>query len=254
MSPLPRVVAFDLDQTLAESKAPITPGMATLLASLLEQTLVAITSGGKLEQLIQQVAEQLPLDARLERLILLPTSGAALYTFDTETKNWNAAYEELLSPEEVAAIIAALEAAADETGVIDPNEPVYGPRIENRRTQVAYSGVGQEAPIAVKRAWDPDRRKRSALQEAAAKRLPDYDVKTGGSTTVDVTRHGVNKAYGLRRLEEHLSIPIAEMLYIGDALYPGGNDEVVKETGIRTQQVIGPDETASVIRTLLAEA
>jgi hypothetical protein len=42
------------------------------------------------------------------------------------------------------------------------------------------------------------------------------------------------------------------MLYIGDALFPGGNDEVVKETGIETRQTSGPEETARIIRELLA--
>jgi hypothetical protein len=89
------------------------------------------------------------------------------------------------------------------------------------------------------------------LRDAVAKRLPEYDVKSGGSTSIDVTRHGINKAYGIRKLSEHLAIPIEEMLYVGDALFPGGNDEVVKETGIPTRQVADPDETEEVIKELL---
>jgi hypothetical protein len=83
--------------------------------------------------------------------------------------------------------------------------------------------------------------------------LPEFDVKTGGSTSIDVTRPGINKAYGVRKISEHLGIPIGEMLYIGDALFPGGNDAVVKETGIPTQQTSGPDETAEMIRALLRD-
>jgi len=250
----PRAVVFDLDQTLAESKSPITPEIADLLAEVLARVPVAITSGGKFEQLIDQAVEHLPKDAQLEQLVLLPTSGAALYTFDTKQQIWVPAYKERLSNEAIEAISAAIEEAVEETGVLDPDERVYGPRLENRGTQVAYSGIGQEAPVEAKKAWDPDRRKRTLLRDVIAKRLPDYEVKTGGSTTVDVTKRGINKAYGLGKLSERLDIPLADMLYIGDALYPGGNDEIVKTTDIQTRKVAGPVETAEVIRGLLADS
>ena len=41
------------------------------------------------------------------------------------------------------------------------------------------------------------------------------------------------------------------MLYVGDGLFEGGNDAVVKETGIPTHAVTGPAETANVIEALL---
>ena len=61
----------------------------------------------------------------------------------------------------------------------------------------------------------------------------------------------MTKAYGVRRLSEIIDLPISGMLYVGDALFPGGNDEIVKETGIETQQVDGPVETAKVIEKFL---
>ncbi len=76
MNPL---VIFDLDGTLAESKQPLTKEMALLLANLLSSTKVAIVSGGALPQFLTQIVAQLPLDANLPNLYLLPTSGAALY-------------------------------------------------------------------------------------------------------------------------------------------------------------------------------
>ena len=42
------------------------------------------------------------------------------------------------------------------------------------------------------------------------------------------------------------------MLYVGDALDEGGNDAVVKETGVQTHAVFGPEETAGLINTFLA--
>jgi HAD superfamily hydrolase (TIGR01484 family) len=250
--PLPRLVAFDLDGTLAASKQPIEPSMAALLARLLAATNVAVTSGGKFEQLRAQVADQLPADANLASLFILPTSGAALFKYQHNA--WQKEYEEALTPEETAAITAALEAGARATGVIDFDAPSYGPRIEARGAQVSLSALGQQAPIAEKKAWDPSHEKRRALRAAIAPLLPDYDVKVGGATTIDVTKHGVNKAYGIRQLSERLGIPVAAMLYAGDELSEGGNDEAVKETGIETRAVADPADTEKFIAALIAIA
>ena len=48
-----------------------------------------------------------------------------------------------------------------------------------------------------------------------------------------------------------LGIEISELTYIGDALFEGGNDAVVKKTGVPTIQTTGPEETFSIIETFL---
>jgi HAD superfamily hydrolase (TIGR01484 family) len=244
---LPKLVAFDLDNTLARSKQPLEPSMAEALAALLSRTKAAITSGGKLEQLDLQAARRLPAGANLGNLYMLPTSGAALYEWRGA---WQRVYEETLSSAEQEHIRAQIEAGVRATGLIDLASPSYGERIEPRGAQVTLSALGQQAPIEEKAAWDPAREKRAALRAAIAPLLPDYDVKVGGATSIDVTKKGVNKAYGIRKLSAHLSIPIADMLYVGDELGPGGNDEVVKETGIATHAVRDPADTERLIRAL----
>jgi phosphomannomutase len=246
---MPRLVMFDIDNTLARSKQALAPRMAELLAELLSRTNVAVISGGKLEQFERQVVGRLPSSADRSRLYLLPTSGAALYQY--ETGAWTKVYEELLPEAEAARIEDALRESAQETGVIDFATPAYGERIERRGAQVTLSALGQEAPVEEKEAWDPGGEKREALRAAVAFRLPGYDVKRGGSTSIDVTKAGVNKAYGVRQLSAHLDLPISDMLYVGDALYPGGNDEVVKETGIAVEAVGDPTDTEAVIERLL---
>ncbi|CAN5725866.1 HAD-IIB family hydrolase [soil metagenome] len=255
---IPRIVFFDLDNTLAESKQALTPAMAELLMKLLSHTQVAITSGGKFEQLITQVVShvwhicqtcQVSEDAVLSNLHLLPTSGAALYDF--KNGRWELQYEEKLSEDEVAKITRALEEGAASTELIDFAHLLHGDYIENRGSQISLSALGQEAPVAEKKEWDPTRSKRETIQKAVAPLLPYFDVKVGGLTTIDVTKHGINKAYGVRMLCEHLSIPISETLYIGDELVNGGNDEVVQETGIPTRAVKDPSETAIAIHDLL---
>jgi HAD superfamily hydrolase (TIGR01484 family) len=245
----PPIIIFDLDNTLAESKQPITEEMAALLGELLSRTRVAVMSGGALSQLSGQVADRLLHSAHRESLYLLPTSGAALFTFDGGA--WKEAYREVLTDGQVSEITHALEEASRETGLVDLEHELYGPYIENRGSQVSLSALGQQAPVEKKREWDPAHGKRQALRDAAAPKLPAYDVKVGGLTTIDVTLKGINKAYGVRKLSELLSIPVSDMLYVGDELSPGGNDAVVTETGIPTRAVAGPAETMAVITEFL---
>ncbi len=240
-----KLVIFDLDGTLAESKQPLTGEMAEKLSELLSQTRVAIISGGALPQFLKQVVTRLPAHANLNNLYLLPTSGAALY--EREHDGWNKIYEEHLSERDVETIAAALRAAAEETGTIDFSEQSWGERIEYRGGQVTLSALGQQAPIALKKAWDPDHAKRRALQEATLHRLPSFSVAIGGATSIDVSKKGVDKAYGVRKLCERLGVKESDALYVGDELGKGGNDEPIFKTEVPTKAVTAPFDTLHLI-------
>lgn len=244
-------IMFDLDDTLAESKSPLSEEMAALLVKLLTHKKVAIISGGALSQFTKQIADRLPKGANMNNLYFLPTCGAALYVYDTGT--WKEIYAEHLSKEEAAHIERVIRDAATESGIIDFTQPSWGERIEFRNAQVTLSALGQQAPVEAKKPWDPDHAKRDILAPMIAERLPEYSVKIGGATSIDVTKKGIDKAYGVRKLSEFLHEPIARMLYVGDALFPGGNDEVVKESGIATKEVANPKDTARLIEELIKD-
>jgi len=244
-----KVIIFDLDGTLAESKQPLTSRMAALVTKLLATTKVAVISGGALSQFLKQVVSQLPIDANLANLYLLPTSGAALYEFQND--DWKKIYEERLSEKDKDTIEAAMRVAAAETGLIDFSEPSWGERIEYRGGQVTMSALGQQAPLALKKVWDPDHAKRRVLQANIAARLPKFSAGIGGATTIDVTKRGIDKAYGIHKLCERIGVPISKALYVGDELESGGNDEAVYKTEAQTKIVKDPSETAQVIEKIL---
>lgn len=98
-----------------------------------------------------------------------------------------------------------------------------------------------------KRAWDPDGSKRSALVAAVAPLLPDLEVRSGGSTSVDITRKGIDKAYGMQQLSRETGIELADMLFVGDRLDPEGNDYPVKALGVPCVATSGPEETIRII-------
>ena len=77
-------------------------------------------------------------------------------------------------------------------------------------------------------------------------------MRLGGSTSIDVTKHGIDKGYGIRKLRDILQIPIDQMVFIGDAVFPGGNDFPAKEAGALTIEVKNPHETKRVIEAIIA--
>ena len=214
------LVAFDLDGTLAESKQAIDEEMATLLARLSGVAKVCVISGGDWPQFETQVVGRLPKAAVLENFFIMPTTGTKLYRYADGA--WTAVFAEIFSDEEKAHILDALDKAVKAAGLHDPK--IWGQQIEDRGSQYTFSGLGQEAPLDAKKAWDPDHSKRETMQKAAQKELPDLSVNIGGSTSIDITRKGVDKAYGIAKLTEYSGISAAEMIFMGDATYPGGND------------------------------
>lgn len=251
---LPRLVAFDLDDTLAPSKSPVPQRMLTAFAELLDRTTVAVISGGNFEQFESQLVSQLDSAATLseealERLHLLPTCGTRYER--REGGAWLTVYREQLTGEERDAALAALREEAERLGLWEA-EP-WGEILEDRGSQVTFSALGQRAPVDAKHAWDADGAKKNSLRAAVAARLPGLEVRSGGSTSVDITRRGIDKAYGMRKLEAHTGIPLDDMLFVGDRLDPDGNDYPVKAMGVTCHAVAGWEETAEFIEGLLAE-
>ena len=242
-----QLVAFDLDGTLALSKQPLQEPMGEALADLLGVAHVAVISGGDWPQFDKQVASRLPERANLTRLWLMPTTGTKLYRFDG---NWYPVYAELFDKDEKRAILAAFDASLEATGFVP--ERTWGERIEDRGSQITFSALGQQAPLDAKEHWDPDFAKRKVIQADLRQRLPGLSINLGGTTSIDVTRAGVDKAYGLKKLRDASGIDLDAMMFIGDAIFPGGNDYPAKELGLDTVRVRDPQDTLSVIAAIVS--
>ncbi len=244
-------VAFDLDDTLAESKTPISTTMADLLVRLGRLVPVCIISGGRFEQFRDQVVRLLPpADPALESLHLMPTCGTRYYRHTAG--EWRQIYADDLTPEEKRDAIEAIEAAAKGLGMWEPDEIVTGDRIEDRGSQITFSALGQRAEVARKKTWDPDGAKRQVLREEVQRALPALEVRAGGSTSIDITRKGIDKAYGVRHFAAAIDVDLGSILFVGDRLDPGGNDAPVIELGVQTHAVRDCRETESLLPRLIS--
>ena len=249
---MPRLVAFDLDDTLAPSKGTIDSRVADQLRALLRVTQVAIISGGNEQQFRTQVIARLAdTDADdLSRLHLLPTCGTRYLRFDGE--GFTLVYAHDLADDEKSAAMAALREEAEKLGLWE--EQTWGEILEDRGSQITFSALGQKAPRDAKHAWDPSGDKRSALRDAVAPRLPDLEVRSGGSTSIDITRAGIDKAYGMRELAARTGIDLTDMLFYGDRLDEGGNDYPVLALGVPSVAVVDWEDTAAKLDELLETA
>ena len=138
----------------------------------------------------------------------------------------------------------------DETGFKE--KKVWGEVIEDRGSQITYSALGQQAPLEEKKKWDADFVKRKKIKTILDKLIPEFSVRLGGTTSVDVTKPGIDKAYGIKKLQDNLGIAIEDMIFVGDAIFPGGNDYPDKEAGVLSIKVRDPNESKRVIETIVA--
>lgn len=244
-----KLIAFDLDGTLAESKSALPDKMSELMSELLTKYQVCVISGGKFGQFEKQLLDNLKADASLlARLHLMPTCGTRYFTYDSATSGWNMNYAEDFTDDEKQQIITALEEGIDELGLREA-EP-WGDLIEDRGSQITFSALGQEAPVGAKESWDPDNKKKFALRDVVASKIPAFEVRAGGSTSIDVTKLGIDKAYGMKKIMELAGVSQEEILFVGDRLEEGGNDYPVKAMGIDVIAVSEWQDTALVIETL----
>jgi hypothetical protein len=206
---------------------------------------VAIISGGDWPQFDKQVVGHLPQGADFSRLSILPTCGTKFYRFDED--GWKKLYAENFTPEEKQKIVQAIQESIVGVKV----GKTWGEQIDDRDSQITFSALGQKAPLEPKNAWDPKYIKRKKIQAHLQKLLPGFDVNIGGATSIDITRTGIDKAYDIRKLRDLLKIDVVHMLFVGDALFEGGNDFPARATGADCIQVRDPEETKKIIETII---
>jgi HAD superfamily hydrolase (TIGR01484 family) len=242
-----KLIVYDLDGTLAESKSSLDTEMSDLLIKLLGIVKVAVISGGDWIQFEEQLLSNLPHNEQLKNLSILPTCGTKFFQYKDK---WNKIYSEDFTSFEKERIISSIKKAISVTGF--RADKVWGEVIEDRGSQITFSALGQQAPILEKKKWDPDFVKRKKIKEILDTYIPEFSVHLGGTTSVDVTKPGIDKAYGIRKLRDILGISLEEMIFIGDAIFPGGNDYPPKEAGVFSIPIRDIYDTKRVTEAIIA--
>ena len=245
-----KLILFDLDETLAESKQPITQEVANMLTSLLEKYHVGVISGGSYKQFeiqfLSGFKESRP--ELLDKLVLLPTCGTQMIMH--EQGKQEVKYREVIPEEERSKIKQAYAKMMEE--FTHQPEKTWGDIVEDRETQITFSAYGQHAPPDEKKKWDPQKQKRIPMMDFLQKHLGDaYEVRIGGSTSIDITKKGIDKAYGVKKIEEVLGIGKEDIIFFGDALESGGNDHPVLTTGVPCVWINSHEEVVEKVQNVL---
>jgi len=243
-----KIMVFDLDGTLAESKQSLDEETSGLLYQLLAIKKVAIITGGGFPQLQKQVIDKIEFDSnRFKNLYIFPTKGAMMYNWNG--KDWQKIYEKLLTKEDKEKIKNAFDNVYKEVNFLP--EKHFGNILEDRDSEFTFSALGQDAPVELKKHWDPDASKRKELKKHLDKYLSGFSVEIGGSTSIDITQKSINKAYAIEKICEYLDIKIDEVLFIGDAIFEGGNDYSVIKTSVENIDVDNYNETKNIIQDII---
>lgn len=245
-----KLIVADLDGTLSISKTPMDQEMAQLILEILKHKAFAVISGGSYTQFQKQFLVSLEGRSKnLTRLYLFPTCATSMYVI--KNHQWEKIYGTSLPEDDKKQIKEAFKKALAESKIEKPRK-IYGEQIEDRETQITFSACGQLAPFEVKSQWDPNAEKRRYIISFLVKYLPKgYEAKFGGTNSIDVTREGIDKAYGIRKIEEKLGYKTSEIFFVGDRLEEGGNDYPVKTTGVECKAVTGPEETKKIFREIV---
>lgn len=253
-----KLIAFDLDGTLAPSKSTIPDRIAEALNLILDNYQVCIITGGKYEIIQQQVLSHLKVEpSKMQKVHIMPTCGTRYYGFDISSHDWVMHYAEDFTGQQKSQIIEALNAAVSEFKLNEAK--TYGDIIEDRESQITLSTLGQdvvaelgEEGVKLKENWDPTGARKNEIRKYVADLIPEFEVRAAGATSIDVTKPGLDKAYGMQKLIDMLDISQDEILFFGDKMREGGNDFPVKAMGIDSIEVSGWQDTAMALEAIIA--
>jgi hypothetical protein len=244
-----KMIVFDLDWTLAPSKWQMDNEMVELFKKLLSKYKVWVISGWDYSQFQKQIVPFLGDDEKLlSNLYLCPTCSTKMYLY--ENWEWIKKYSLDFSPDEKKYIIDVLNKAIDDLELRP--EKTWWELIEDRWTQITYSALWQQAPLEVKHTWDPEFEKRKKIRNYLLKDLQNYNILIGWATSIDITRAWVDKAYWVKKLSEFSWISLDEMIFVWDAVFPGGNDYPPLEIWVTSKRVFSVDDTKSYIKMLIS--
>ena len=90
--------------------------------------------------------------------------------------------------------------------------------------------------------------KRREIKAVLEKKIPEFEIRMGGMTSIDITRKGIDKAYAIQKIKSIMGVLDEDIIFVGDALYKGGNDSSVKKTEVDFIQEDGPLEAVEFLR------
>ncbi len=239
-----KVIIADVDDTICESCQVMSDEMANQINSMIQQGYTfAFLTGTEKQYLLEMVSSKLR-----GKHYLLAAIGTECIEVEVGGEN-KEVYKYNLSEEQINEIVKALEELTQKYNIL----PVTNKddQIQNRETQVCLSAIGRHAPKEQKAAYDPNGNKRLEWIQFLKTILDEnkYDMTIGGTTSIDITPKGIDKAWGIKHFCEKFGIELENVLFFGDKIHPGGNDFPASKV-VDVVSVKNPEETLGRLKEL----
>ena len=217
---------FDMDQTLTRSKSEIEPAHFELLNELSKRAPVIVVSGAVKNRIEAQIG-------------LVSAWSLAQNGNHAITPGRSVFWEKMLNKQDELEIHEHINKIARTFGY-----EVNTDTLQDRGCQVSFSFVGHNADLAIKEQFDPGRTKRKMILDVVPFENERLTVKIGGTTCLDYTLKNGTKGANVKDFIERMGFK--NPIYVGDALFEGGNDSSV--VGVcETLQVDSIDDTYQFI-------
>lgn len=209
-----KLIAFDLDGTLTQHRSKLEHKNRSVLERLNERYKLLMVGAGGCERIFNQMNE-FPIDiigyyGMQESVMSNGVPQIIRSEFYTVDRDY---------------FIAAANKIRERFGYTD----YKGDNVEFHATgAVTLPLLGEDADIADKVAFDPDRSKRAVMYSYVKSFFCGYNVFIGGSSSFDIVKEQYNKYQALTRYMSEHGIDREEVMYVGDDFGVGGNDEHIK--------------------------
>ncbi|MBU1622610.1 MAG: HAD-IIB family hydrolase [Nanoarchaeota archaeon] len=231
-----KIIIADVDETICESCQQISEEMANKINTLIRKGYTfAFISGTGNQSLKRMISSCLT-----EEHHLLCNTGTH-YNLIQDEHNESTIYQETLTEEQKQEINSAFEELIKTYNI--QSLTTKEDQLQDRYSQITLSAIGRHAPSELKAQYDPDGEKRQTWVNFLQNILGDkYEIKIGGTTSVDVTKKGLDKEWGIRRFAQHHNFNLNEIIFFGDKIYPGGNDHAATKI-VYCVAVKNPEDT-----------
>ncbi len=238
-----KVIIADVDETICETAQVISIILARQVTKLIQKGYTfAFISGTPVAELQRMISAKIN-----EEHHLLANTGA---TYSIQRNGSSAMiHNHLLTSHEKKEIKWAFDMLVAKYSL----QPMtsYEDQLQDRESQITLSALGRHAPLEMKKAFDHQGEKRKEWISFLRLYLPEekYEIKIAGTTSIDVTRKGLDKEWAIREFMKINNLSPEEVLFIGDKLYPGGNDYPAAKV-VDCIAVKNPEETLMELKKL----
>ena len=239
-----KVIAFDVDETVISNCEPISIEMASLINKLKDK-IVLFISGTDVIEICKLVSRRLSIPHHIVG------STGSHYSYYDEEEEIVTINEFLLSDDQENQIFLALNRLVWEYD-LKPLTKIRD-QILHRKTQITLSALGRHAPKDKKASFDPDKKKRKKYVKFLRRYLleKDFNIRIGGTTSVDITLSGIDKAFGMEKFMKYTKVRKGDILYFGDKFDIDGNDYPIKMMGVKCVEVKSPKDTYEILNKLV---